>query len=233
LSLKSLAGIVCAVTATVVTPGVQYHMATVGNQGDPSMTREVIEASLIPLVRGQLFLARFAWLKDSHGSEALRRVLSELADDEQRSIQSVEKSGWYPWLTFVHLDEAIARLFAAPGDPSIYQLLGAASASRRTEWLGDDAALVSVHSFLARVAEEHRLFQNFGHAEYRRKGFNQATLEFSDYPSASRVFCWSAQGFLRAAVELLAQSVASVEEQTCQTRAERACRFWIRWEPRR
>ena len=181
-----------------------------------------------PLVRGQLFLARFIWLRAHHGEESVDAVLSQLTAAEREPLRGVDRQGWYAWASFVHLDQAIARLFA-PHDPLIFERLGAASATQRTEWLGEHASLVSVHAFLSRVAEDHHEFQNFGRAEYRRSGFEEAEIELSDYPVAYESYCRSALGFIRAAVELLARAPAQVEEPLCQARGDACCRFKVRW----
>ncbi len=183
------------------------------------------------LIRGQLFLARFEWIRNEHGAASVARVLGELSPADRDSLQGVERQGWYRWATLIQLDRAISRLLA-PGDPLLFERLGAASATHRTEWLGPHASLVSVHGFLRRVAEEHEFFQSFGEASYRRTGFTDAELEFSGYPEAYEEYCRSSLGYMRRAVEILTGGPVLVEEPHCQCRGDRACLFRLRGEAR-
>jgi uncharacterized protein (TIGR02265 family) len=184
-----------------------------------------------PHIKGQLFQARFAWLKETHGSQSIERVLQALSEDDRKRLRGIERETWYPFATFIRFDEAIARLLE-PDDDLIYEHLGVASARHRTEWLGDHARLVSVHGFLSRAAEDHRRFHSFGAAVYRRTGFNEGELEYTGYPEAYDVFCRSSRGFFQSAVEQLTGSTVTVEERQCQVRGDRCCLFWIHWGTR-
>ncbi len=181
-----------------------------------------------PHLKGQLFLARLEYLQENHGAAAIDRVLCSLPDRAGEKLRSVDRHAWYPFSTLMHLDAAIARLLA-PGDEEIFDLLGSASARHRTEWLGEHARLFSVHGFLSRVADEHRIFHSFGHAAYRRTGFTDGEIAFSAYPEAYESFCKASRGFFRAAVQHLAGTPTDVVERTCQCRGDAACVFHIRW----
>ena len=181
-----------------------------------------------PHLRGQIFLARFDYLRRHHGAAMVETVLLALEEADRAALRGVEGEGWYPFGALVRLDRAIAQL-TAPGDPAIYERLGRASAAHRTEWLGVDARLYSVHGFLSRVAEEHHRFHSFGEAVYRRGGFNEGDIAFSGYPEVDEAFCRASVGYLGGAVEALTGAAAEVEERSCQCRGERACHFWIRW----
>lgn len=180
------------------------------------------------LLRGQLFLARFTYLKDTFGVPAIERALTALGEEDRRLLRGVERDLWYPFLTFVRLDEAIAAVIA-PHDPDLYERLGAASAVHRTEWLRAHAHLMSVHGFLARAAEEHHRFHSFGLAEYRRTGFESGELLYRDYPVSHVVFCRSSLGFLREAVALVSGTTATGSEVDCQCRGGGVCRFVLQW----
>jgi hypothetical protein len=181
-----------------------------------------------PCLRGQMFLASLGWVRDRHGVEALQAVLADLAPADRALVAAVDRDGWYPFAALARLSECIARVVAA-GDEAVFEELGAASARHRTEWLGRDAHLVSVHSFLRTAAEEHRRFHDFGEAVYTRAGFHEGVIAFSAYPEAHASFCRASVGYFRCAVELLTGQPPRVEETTCQCRRDPACRFAIRW----
>jgi hypothetical protein len=179
-------------------------------------------------LRGALVLARFQYLRRAHGPAMVERVMEALDESDRRLLRGVDRREWYPFLTVGRLDRAIARI-VAPGDDTVYERLGAASARDRTEWLGPDARLYSVHGFLSRVADRHHLFHSFGAAAYRRGGFTDGEIAFSLYPERDETFCRGTLGYLREAVEFLTGVPASVEERSCQCRGDETCRYWISW----
>jgi uncharacterized protein (TIGR02265 family) len=177
---------------------------------------------------GQFFVARIEYLRRSHGAEGVRRVLEGLAESDQAQLRGVDAKAWYSFGTLVRFDRMVARLLA-PGDPTIYDRLGAACSRFRNEWIGPHAALVSPHAFLSRVADEHRRFHDFGRADYRRAGFTSGAIAFSEFPELDEVFCQGMRGFLRASLELLTAGPVASEESECQARGGPACRFELRW----
>jgi uncharacterized protein (TIGR02265 family) len=179
-------------------------------------------------VRGLLFLGRFEYLRREHGPATVEAVPQALDEADRTALRGVDRRAWYPFGTLLRLDRAIACL-TAPGDDTVYERLGAASARQRTEWLGADTRLYSVHGFFSRVAEQHRRLHSFGEAAYRRRGFREGELSFSWYPEIDGAFCRATLGYLRRSVELLTGARATVEERSCQTRADASCRYWIAW----
>ena len=185
------------------------------------------------LLTGQLLHGRLDYVRETLGAPAVAALVASLPGPDRRALEELERGGWYPLDLLLRLDRAIAAA-VAPGDPSVYERLGEASARRRTGWLGEHAGLVSVHAFLSGVADEHLHFQTFGRATYRRIAFHEAELAFSDYPpGVDPIWCQSAKGYLREAARILSGGEAEVDERTCQSRGERECAFRIRWKGRR
>ena len=182
-------------------------------------------------IKGQLFEARLAWLREKHGADAVERVLDALPEEDRAVLRGVSREAWYPFGVLIRLDGVIASVLE-PDNAAIYEELGMASARHRTEWLGDHARLVSVHGFLSRAAEDHRRFHDFGTAVYRRVGFYGGELEYSGYPESYVVFCRSSRGYFQRAVELLTKAEVTVEESTCQAQGGESCLFRIRWGTR-
>jgi uncharacterized protein (TIGR02265 family) len=181
-------------------------------------------------VRGLLFIGRFEYVRREHGPGTVEAVLQALDAPDREALRGMDRRQWYPFGTLVRLDRAIASL-TAPGDEAVYERLGDASARHRTEWLGADARLYSVHGFLSRVAEQHRRLHSFGEAAYRRRGFTEGELSFSWYPEKEGTFCRTMLGYLRGAVERLTGARATAEERSCQSRADASCEYWIAWPP--
>lgn len=181
-----------------------------------------------PHLRGPIFLARFEYLRREHGPAMVETVLEALDESDRGALRSLDRREWYPFGTLVRLDRAIARL-TAPGDDAVFERIGRASARHRTERIGPDARLYSVHGFLSRIADQHPRLHNFGEAAYRRHGFTEGEIAFSCYPELDGAFCRANLGYLRGAVELLTGAPAAAEERSCQCRGDAACHYWISW----
>lgn len=182
-----------------------------------------------PQLKAQLLLARLEYLASGHAPEVRERVLRLLDPEDRELLRKLPRDAWVPFRTLVHLDHAI-RTVVSPGSDAIFEALGRASARHRTEWLGEHAALVSVHGFLSRVADEHGRFHTFGRAEYQRLGFRHGRITFSEYPEVDVSYCLGAAGYLAGAIEMLGGSRARVTEEACQCRGHDSCRFDLRWE---
>jgi hypothetical protein len=179
-------------------------------------------------VRGQLLLARLEYLREFHAAGDLANILSQLPDEDQRRLARVDRDAWYSFSLLIRVDKAIAAVLAA-SDPGIYERLGAASSRHRTEWLGEHARFVSVHGFLSRVADEHSRFQTFGRAAYRRTGFTEGEVHYSEYPELDPVWCQASRGYIRGAIEFLTAGPAVVDEPQCQCRGDAECVYRAKW----
>jgi len=184
-----------------------------------------------PHVRGYALLARFDYLKATRGIPGIASVLEACPAPEREQLRGVEAQRWYPFSSLIRLDEAIAKVVGAR-DSRVFEGLGEASARRRAAWLGPDARLINVHTFLSRLAEEHQDYYSFGQVHYRRLGFREGEMVFSKFPEAHPIFCLSAVGFLRGAVSAVVEGPVTVDERTCQVRGDPVCLFSIRWGAR-
>ncbi len=183
-----------------------------------------------PHIAGLIVLARFEYVKRTHGAEGVRRVLDALPADERARLLDVERDAYYPFSTLIVLDRTIARLF--PEGEDAFDRLGEFSARLRNEWLGEHKALVSPHAYLSRLAEDNRRLQSFGQARYRRISFEEGEIAYSEYPEIDPAFCRSGRAFLRASLEHLVDGGVSVEETRCQSRGDDSCVFAMKWSSR-
>lgn len=179
-------------------------------------------------VKGQLLIARFDYVREAHGAQAVGRVLDALAAEDRERLHGLARDRWYPFQLLMRLDRALADVFAG-GQAAFFEELGRASARHRTEWLGEHAALVNPHAFLSRAAEEHRRFHDFGRAVYRRTGFHSSDMTFSEYPEVDQAFCLASLGYFKGVLELLTGRPAQVDELACQCAGEPACVFHLDW----
>src|SRR5262245_46045058 len=181
-----------------------------------------------PKLSGLIVAARFEYLRNTHGSESVRRVLEALAPEERAQIAGVERDASYPFATLLALDRTIAAVLTDLGE-AVYDRLGETVARLHSEWLGEHKSLVSPHAFLSRLADDHHRLHNFGRASYRRVGFNEAEISYARYPGADPIYCRSGRAFLRASIELLMGPGIRLDEALCQCRGDAACVYAITW----
>jgi acetyl esterase/lipase len=181
-----------------------------------------------PHVRGPVLQSRFEWVRRRHGAESVGRVLDGLSARDRRVLEGVERDGWYPLSTFLHLEALLVRMYGH-GEPALAEALGADSARTRLEWLRAEAALISVHALLTRTAEDFPIFFDFGDARYARRAFTAGAFELSGFPHASPLFCRSYRGYLTETIRLHGAVDPLVDEEACQARGDERCVFVVRW----
>lgn len=179
-------------------------------------------------LKGHLFHVRFEYVREYYGYDALAAVLAALPPEERQRLEGLERDAWYPFRSLNALDRCIAQRLA-PGDPGLFERLGAMSARHRADLLGEHARLINVHGFLSRLADEHGEHATFGRVEYRRLGFTEGELSASGFPEPDEVYCRGSRGYLRAAVELLTGGPVDVFEVACQCDGQPACVFRLKW----
>jgi uncharacterized protein (TIGR02265 family) len=181
-----------------------------------------------PSLKGLFFQARVEYVTERHGYEALARVLDALPGTDRQHIEGLDRDGWYPFGTLNALDRCIASTLE-PGDPGLFERLGAAAAKHRTELLGRDARLVNVHAFLSRVADEHAQLHSFGRLAYERLGFTEGEIRASGFPELDEVYCQGSRGYLKASVQHLTGGPVEASEVLCQCHGASVCAFQLRW----
>ncbi len=181
-----------------------------------------------PCLNGLIVVARFEYLRDNHGADAVRRVLEALPLEERARLAGVDSAASYPFATVMVLDRTIAAVLPELGE-AVYERLGETAARLHSRWIGEHRTLVSPHAFLSILAEEHRRLHSFGRASYRRVGFNEGEISYRDYPEIDPTYCRSGRAFLRASIELLQGPGVVVEETQCQSRGDAACVYAIKW----
>lgn len=182
-------------------------------------------------VKGAVFRAHIEWVVEHHDIEALDALIRRVSPDTGKALASgILANGWYPFRFVIETDRAIAEICApgeAPGE--IYRDLGRHSAEVNLTGVYKAFRKEDPHKFFERVAMHHRLFLDFGRAQYEQLGPTACRLSMLDYPCYSKVFCLSALGYYEAATRLQGGLLPVVNERECICQGGQACVYEISW----
>jgi len=179
-------------------------------------------------IKGGMFRAHIEWVVERHDLDAL---IGRVSPDTGKALTSgILANGWYPFRFVVETDRAIADVCSPDQPPDeIYRDLGRHSAEVNLNGVYRAFRKEDPHKFFERVAMHHRLFLDFGRAQYERIESTACRLSMLDYLCYSKVFCQSALGYYEAASRLQGGLLPVVCERECVCRGGSACVFEISW----
>ena len=136
---------------------------------------------------------------------------------------------WVPFRCLIEIDRAIAEdLGGIPEE--IYRQLGWNSAQANLSGVYKSFVADEPHRFFERAVRLHDRFQNFGKAEYTNVGERAGRVRISGYEEYSPVFCASAQGYYKGALEFMkVPGPIRVAETECQCAGDAACVYEFTW----
>src|SRR5215813_6383482 len=116
-------------------------------------------------IKGGLLRARFLFVVMGHGLETWTRVRESLSPEDRDPLTDIGIDDWYPLGLLDVLDRAIAaELGGAP--ESVFEALGAFSATSSLSGPYSSLLNPDVHSFLRQSSLIHHAYQDFGTASY-------------------------------------------------------------------
>ncbi len=182
-------------------------------------------------IKGGMFRAHIEWVVEHHDVEALEAVIGMVSPDTGKALASgILANGWYPFRFVIETDRAIAKICAPDQAPEeIFRELGRHSAEANLTGVYHAFRKEDPHRFFERVALHHRLFLDFGRAQYERLKSTSCRLSMLDYPCYSKVFCQSALGYYEAATRLQGGLLPVVTEPECVCQGGSACVYEISW----
>ena len=190
------------------------------------LPREVLAGGMI---KGGMMAAHVAWATRDRLSDYVARfwgaVPPSVADSVRGLILPIR---WYEFADLIAIDRAIVKTYGG-GNISILREIGALSASLNLSGVYKVYQRESIHEFLANNARLHPKFQDFGQAAYRKTDNTSGQMILTDYRSFSPLFCESAYGFYRQALEIHGAHDVEVSEIRCQCLGADSCTYEIRW----
>jgi hypothetical protein len=180
-------------------------------------------------VKGGLLRARFLFIVMNQGLETWTRVLATLNEEDRAALKEIGIDDWYPLRLLDAVDRAIAAELGGSVD-TIYEELGAFSATSSLSGPYSSLLNPDIHSFLRQSSLIHHAYQDFGAASYEPLSETSGLLkiDYSQAPPAS--FCASGTAYFRHAIELCGAHAARITHTRCTTRGDAACEFYITWQ---
>jgi len=139
-------------------------------------------------------------------------------------------NNWLSLRCLVAIDRAIAQAARSGHDTDVFVELGHHSAVSNLKGVYQGFAVEEPHRFFERAARLHDRFQNFGRSTYEKLQPRSGRIQLLDYTEYSPVFCHSAVGFYRGALETMqVPGPISVREVACTCAGAPTCSFELNW----
>lgn len=183
----------------------------------------------MPNVKGSALEARFRWVEKHHGAPGLDRLLRALtAEDRALYGRVILPSSWYPFVSFVRVNEAIDRVFGK-GDLALVPEVAAWAAETNLPTLYRFFYQIGSVAFILGMAGRlWRMNYDAGALEVEA-GSSSAVFRISGWPEPHRVHCLAVFAWAARSAELSGATVLTREEPSCRARGESACEFRMSW----
>lgn len=182
------------------------------------------------MVKGTMVHAHLEWAQER--LQDVSAALGPLLPAECFGAVSpgVLATDWISLRCLVAIDRAIAQAVGRGHEDELYAELGRHSATSNLAGVYRSYVAEEPHRFFEKMARLHDRFQSFGHSTYENLGERTGRIRLIDYVEYSPVFCKSAVGFYRGALETMhVPGPIVVEEQACTCSGAPACSFELRW----
>ena len=181
-------------------------------------------------IKGSVLKSRLAFVEQSFGDDALRRVMESLGPDDQRALRMILPSSWFPFEVGRRLDAAIVSQ-VGNGDERFFERLGEASAEKNLSTVHRGLLTQGdAHAFLAKAPNIYRLYYEKGHRDYEKTGEREGVVTTYDAETFSAPDCGTVRGWYRKALEMCGVKNVRVVEEECRARGGSVCRYRISWE---
>jgi hypothetical protein len=182
-------------------------------------------------VKGSAITSRALWVSLHHGDQGVRRLHAEVKPATRAILTGakIDKATWFPFDTFVDLNETIDRLFGQ-GDLAVVKTLGRFGAEANLTTVYRLFFMVgTVKWILDRAARLWDLHYDSGKLVVVRRPGDEVDLKIVGFATPHRTHCLSVQGWCERSVELSGGKEVVVTETGCRARGDDECVFHAQW----
>ena len=183
-------------------------------------------------VKGNILLARLAFLRGRGGQPLVDRVVSRLPAGDQRVLRgALLATSVYPIELNQRMDGAIAEELSS-GDPDrVFLDMGRASAD--VNLTGSQRGLVrkgDPHYLLGFTESIYGYYYSAGRRTYQNTGPTSAVLTTVGAEDVTATDCLTVIGWHQRAVELCGGASVQVIHPRCRVRGDDCCEYRIDWQ---
>jgi uncharacterized protein (TIGR02265 family) len=181
-------------------------------------------------LKGNVLMARKAFVEKQFGPAGWRQVLSALAPEEAAILEErLTPVGWFPFELGQHLDAAIVKVLGN-GRPAVFEALGEASARENLATVHKDFLVVGdPQAFMRRAPTIYKFYYDIGHRTYEPTGPSSGVLTTHDAETYSLVDCLTVVGWYKEALHQCGAKSVTIREPECRAKGKPHCRYEISW----
>lgn len=181
-------------------------------------------------VKGNVLMARKAFVEKQFGHPAWERVLSALAPEEAEVLRErLTPVAWFPFDLGKHLDAAIVKILGE-GRPAVFEAMGEASARENLATVHRDFLVHGdPQAFMKRAPTIYKFYYDQGNRTYEPTGPNSGVLTTHDADTFSLVDCLTVVGWYKEALRQCGAKSVTVREPECRAKGKPCCRYEISW----
>lgn len=180
-------------------------------------------------IKGTILKSRLAFVEEHWGAEGVNALLATFTAEDQRALQSLLTSKWYPFELGKRLDAGVVEVLGK-GDPTLFERLGAASA--QTNLTSVHKTFLTPgrpHAFLAKAQQIYGFYYETGRRAYEQTGENSGVITTSDAETYSVPDCLTVVGWYRHALEMCGATGVEIVEDECRAKGDAVCRYVVSW----
>lgn len=175
-----------------------------------------------------------SWLEETHGREAVARVLASCSPAVRERYMSAITIEWHPIGELYEVLEAIERTVGT-GDGQTAFESGAYSARINTRGLMKRSLFYLANSefLLRKISGLWTQFNEQGAMHLRHFDERKVTIELEGVPDPHRLLCASVTGWVQVVSEAVGAAGARSEHRVCRARGHQRCLYEVAWDARR
>ena len=180
-------------------------------------------------IKGRVMLNARDFVVSRDGTDAWRRVLQRLAEEDRDAVASMIPAGWYPMALNDHVNRAIVDALGG-GRNEPMEALGRYAAETDLRTIHRLFLRMANPAFvLERLAEFWRRYQDSGTWTVTRQANNRVLARLEGWGSRDEATCVRLGAYSKHLFELVGARNVWLERRACEARGDAACVFAGGW----
>jgi predicted hydrocarbon binding protein len=176
-------------------------------------------------VKGSKISSKLAFVEKHYGPQALQQLLGSLSSEDRASLANVIDLKWYPFELYDHVLRAIVSV-NAKNDESVLDRIGAHSAEHQLNNIYSAYKREDLIRMFRNMVPMHAHMNDPGQMEVTIGGAAACTIIVTE-PRSTASACRVSRAFYKRVAEMAGAKDVRVNETTCTSRGDDACRFEI------